>query len=206
MSFIYAADIYCDDCGEQIKTRILNELWGPSYGDDCPDGTPSDEFTRYDDLASHLEDMSCHHYDSDDYPKPCIGSDESDTPQHCADCGVFLENDLTGDGADYVRETVREDIQSGRTDSVACTEWRTFYSWIDWEDIDLCEECGELAILEDCDGRELCPVCFDYEENVAIVGYTPVDECYFCRRSDGCAGCPKHDDYSGESYNLPCTD
>lgn len=45
-------------------------------------------------------------YESDEYPKGPYpnGGGEADTPQHCDACGLFLENPLTADGDDYVRE------------------------------------------------------------------------------------------------------
>lgn len=44
--------------------------------------------------------------DSDQYPQGpySYGGGEADTPQHCDQCGVFLENQLTDDGVEYVRE------------------------------------------------------------------------------------------------------
>lgn len=90
-AYIFQADIFCGDCGRDICSRL----------------TPPPEEP----------------YDSDDYPKGPFGDGggESDTPQHCGsgeDClnaieltdgskvGAWLENPLTGDGADYVREAV----------------------------------------------------------------------------------------------------
>jgi hypothetical protein len=67
--------------------------------------------------------------DSDE--RPCgpypDGGGESDTPQHCEDCGCFLENSLTEYGLDYVRESVRECVASDDMDSVAIKEWAPFY-------------------------------------------------------------------------------
>lgn len=71
--------------------------------------------------------------DSNQYPQYCDNNQESDTPEHCADCGVFFENDLTTDGADYVKETVREDIEFGHTDTIALTVWMPYYDWIDFD-------------------------------------------------------------------------
>jgi len=47
--------------------------------------------------------------DSDTYPQGpyADGGGESDTPAHCDVCGVFLENPLTPDGVEYVRELIR---------------------------------------------------------------------------------------------------
>ena len=45
--------------------------------------------------------------DSDCCPQPVFStSDESDTPQHCAVCNVFLENALTSDGVERLRENL----------------------------------------------------------------------------------------------------
>jgi len=50
-------------------------------------------------------------YDSDDYPKGPYpdGGGEADSPQHCDGCAVFLENDLTSEGREYVQETINRD-------------------------------------------------------------------------------------------------
>jgi hypothetical protein len=57
--------------------------------------------------------------------------DEADCPQHCDDCGAFLENALTGDGWAYVLEAVIEDLAAGRLGSVALTEWAPYYGFPD---------------------------------------------------------------------------
>lgn len=53
--------------------------------------------------------------------------DESDTPQHCADCGCFLENSLTPDGYAYVAELVMEWIKTGRGNPAVLLEWIEYY-------------------------------------------------------------------------------
>lgn len=97
--YIYAADIYCEDCGRAIRERIISE-----------GNAPAD----YDDETS---------YDSDEFPKGPFsdGGGESDCPQHCASCGVFLENPLTSDGYDYVRE------QHAAHESEITAMWCEFY-------------------------------------------------------------------------------
>ena len=79
--YIYCADIYCEDCGEAAKRLILRTAKAPADTGD-----------------------------SDDYPQGPYsdGGGEADTPQHCGDCGVFLGNELTGDGEDYVTAAIRE--------------------------------------------------------------------------------------------------
>jgi hypothetical protein len=100
--YIYAADIYCEDCGKAIRRRIRKEGHAPS--------DPKDE----------------HSYDSDEYPKGSFpdGGGESDCPEHCGsheDCinaivlpdgrkiGAWLENPLSSHGVEYVREHMRDD-------------------------------------------------------------------------------------------------
>ena len=100
-AYIYQADIYCADCGRAIRKRLKAEGKAPD--------TPRDEST----------------YDSDEYPKGPYseGGGEADSPQHCgagAEClnaievadgrkvGAWLENELTTDGAEYVRQAVAE--------------------------------------------------------------------------------------------------
>lgn len=100
MSYIYQADIWCDCCGKQICEDIQKEGKAPA--------DPDDECS----------------YDSDEYPKSNAGlsDDSADGPQHCAagaDClepfvlngtvyGAFLENDLTDEGREYVKELYKE--------------------------------------------------------------------------------------------------
>jgi hypothetical protein len=143
MAGIYCADIYCDACTEDIKSDIRAD----------------DRVKQLIAGGADLDDETT--FDSDEYPKYCSDSSESDSPQHCGDCGVFLENDLTSDGEDYVKQAVRDDLMSGRTDSVAVTEWMEYYTWIDFEykecgicgnwcdsvnDFDECDECSEEEV------------------------------------------------------------
>lgn len=140
MAAMYLADILCDDCAE----RTRNYLW--SISDDGATYANREDWEE----ANGLDDE--HQYDSHDYPKRCDDDEESDSPDHCAeqmDCinaeelfdggkiGYFFGNSLTSEGADYVKATVREDEEAGFTDSVACTIWKPFYDWIDYDD---CEE------------------------------------------------------------------
>lgn len=111
--YVYAADIYCKECGEEL-CRELSPF------------APDDERT----------------YDSDEFPKGpyCRGGGEADCPQHCgsgADCynaielanhrvGAWLENELTTDGVDYVREAIREGGEVAEL-------WAKFYADYDLE-------------------------------------------------------------------------
>ena len=94
--YIYAADCYCEKCGESIRAGIDRAGIAPNDLDD--------ETT----------------FDCGVYPKGPFADagGEADTPQHCGsgeDCldptviagekyGRFLENDLTHAGVEYVRE------------------------------------------------------------------------------------------------------
>jgi hypothetical protein len=136
--YIYAADTYCEDCGEKIKAAMRADGTVDAMIADGAD--PDDEHT----------------YDSGEYPKGPYDIGETDCPEHCADCREFLENDLTSEGMDYVRTTVREDIATGHLDSVAITEWMPYYDWIDYGNVGDCDDCGGLAELDDDD---LCEEC-----------------------------------------------
>ena len=146
MPAIYQADVWCDDCADSIKDRICDELWdsnenAPFKGDPlCPDGRPVSDFTSRDELSDYLDMMDHNEYDSDEYPKDYPGGNESDCPDHCgahAGClnaielsdgskiGAWLENDLTSDGVDYVKQAVREGGEVAEL-------WREWYSWIDF--------------------------------------------------------------------------
>jgi hypothetical protein len=187
MGYIYNADMFCDDCGEEIENDFLRDARravglvtpvGFAYGDD--------DF----ELSFDPDDEGS--YDSEEYPKHYSSGAESDCPQHCGECGVFLENDLTTDGADYVRNAVREDLASGCDDSIALTVWFPYYSWLDWKDIGNCDDCGKFAICEGWEGSDLCPDCFTQavrEDEARCAAERGIDSCLGCGTCDGCAGC-----------------
>jgi hypothetical protein len=103
--YIYEAAFYCEDCGIALR-RTLDEK-GERPAD------PDDEHT----------------YDSDEYPKgpyPDSGG-EADCPQHCDGCGLFLENPLTSDGVEYVREAIRRRYFSQQGSAKPAPEWAEFY-------------------------------------------------------------------------------
>lgn len=108
--YMFQAALYCEACGESIIERLTAEGKAPAH--------PSDEYS----------------FDSDEYPKGPYpdGGGEADSPSHC-DCGpyclnaetigrltvgAFLENPLTSDGYNYVR-------QSGR--SKLALLWKKYY-------------------------------------------------------------------------------
>ena len=85
------------------------------------------------DCASEIEvEPSARKYepeDSDHVPQPVFADqDEADSPQHCADCKVFLENSLTQDGRAYVIERIRDHIADPEDgDRDILLEWAEFY-------------------------------------------------------------------------------
>jgi len=93
--FMYKAAFHCKDCGSKIKVLL---------GYSC-------------------ENLSEFEYDSDQYPKGPFGDGggEADCPNHCDTCGLFLENPLTGDGEQYVIDTLA---------GASVTEWREFYDYL----------------------------------------------------------------------------
>ena len=115
--YIYQAALYCEECGEAIKTNLGAAGLAPEDADDET-------------------------YDSGEYPKGPMDEGESDTPSHCGGCGTFLESRLTSDGCAYVNEAVREAIKAGRMGAVPVTAWASFYD-VDIEETDSEDADGE---------------------------------------------------------------
>ena len=104
--YMYSAALYCARCGEGMRAQLKAAGLAP--------GDPDDEGS----------------YDSDAYPKGPFadGGGEADSPQHCDECGEFLENPLTSLGREYVEEVCKEDLAKGRNDSVSLSLWASFYN------------------------------------------------------------------------------
>lgn len=125
--FIYRADIYCNSCGMATIRDLVNQ--GGKYY----------EYEEY----RLAEDESA--YDSDNYPKGPFPIDESDTPQHCAGCDKFLANELTNEGAEYVRDIIWDAMHDPETPNNATVlfEWSNHYRW-DNRLEDICNEYLEF--------------------------------------------------------------
>ena len=90
-----------------------------------------------------------------DYPKPwdtndfpmAVDNEESDCPEHCASCQVFLENPLTKDGQDYVLEAVWEAAVDGKGLKDIVLEWFNFYDYINYADVDNEDINAALSLL-----------------------------------------------------------
>ena len=78
--YIFNADLYCAPCGEAIAATLPEPTeWEREYPD------------------------------SNSYPIAHDSSEgQSDTPDHCGNCELFLERSLTDDGMEYVRDAVTE--------------------------------------------------------------------------------------------------
>ena len=136
-AFIYQAALWCPDCTRTLKKQLRAE------GKDPRDYT--DQYT----------------YDSDEYPKGPLsdGGGEADSPQHCDACNVFLENPLTSDGEDYVREVVRRDHEKRKRGAKAnpvVGEWKEFYDHIDYgiDEEDAREEMEDMLSAHGFDPEE----------------------------------------------------
>lgn len=95
-AYVYRAALLCEDCGEQAERECARNVVARELGD------------------------------SDRYPQgPYLdGGGEADSPCYCDSCGLFLENPLTSDGEEYVREHL-----SDRGAHVA-PEWRECYDYL----------------------------------------------------------------------------
>lgn len=99
--YIYSADLFCEDCGEEIREALTNE-----------GNAPDDESDE-------------NSYDSDEFPKGPFddGGGEADSVQHCGSheaclnaitlpsghkIGAWLGNQLTREGVRYTCEHVQE--------------------------------------------------------------------------------------------------
>lgn len=71
--YVYAADTWCDSCGEKIRADLTCEGSAPA--------DPSDEYA----------------YDSDEFPKGPYPEESTDGPDHCASRAECLEAVDLGD-------------------------------------------------------------------------------------------------------------
>lgn len=169
MCYIYAADIYCDDCGEDIKRRLAEQFYNTPGSVTLPDGSEMVDFESVEDLAEYLDSMDERDYDSDDYPKGGLDDEETDSPQHCgshADCinaielpdgtriGALISDNLTSYGVEYVKEAVSEG-------GVVSEFWRSVFDWVDFPGKYTCPICGFSSdYVDDFEGA-LCLDCIE---------------------------------------------
>lgn len=119
-AYMYQAALYCPNC--IVEACIVDGVLSPAARD-----MDVDVALNQARQAMGWDDES--DYDSDDFPKGpyCDGGGEADWPQHCDACGVFLENPLTGDDVQYIRDAIAEHHASGRGNNDVLREWAKFY-------------------------------------------------------------------------------
>jgi hypothetical protein len=120
MGYTYKADVYCDDCGDQIRGKLHAQGKAPE------------------DTMDHSS------YDSDDFPKSAyIEREESDVPEHCAQCKKFLRNPLTSAGYENVRERLND---TGLTSRSRLSD--PLHDWAGWYDFTYCEaeDCADDSL------------------------------------------------------------
>lgn len=102
-AYIYRAALYCEDDANSIK-------WA------C--------------IRAHPAGLDGSSEDSEHWPQGPYtdGGGEADAPQHCDACSAFLENPLTDDGVEYVREEVRAAQGDRSDDRDVLTTWIEFYA------------------------------------------------------------------------------
>jgi len=121
-AYIYKGGIYCWNCAEEIMKDLDKKAWEGKIPVARIPKNPSDT----------------HNVDSENYPAgPYNESDEEgDSPQHCAECGIFFENQLTSEGEEYVIEAVREDREKrekGKKSNPVVREWEKYYDYLDFD-------------------------------------------------------------------------
>lgn len=101
-AYVYQAALWCETCA--LVVRENNESGGA---------------ITFDDMRKDSE-----HYPQGPYDD---GGGEADCPQHCDGCGVFLENPLTDDGLEYVREAIQDWQELSQGNGAVIHVWQEFY-------------------------------------------------------------------------------
>ena len=126
-TYIYQAALYCQPCGLEIIKDCMERGIAP----DCA----SCELN----YLAHVNngDIECNKYDPGDdsnwdsaeFPKGPFGDGggEADSPQYCDNCDLFLDNPLTEDGLNYVKEMIIDNISDGFGSIEVLKEWIDFY-------------------------------------------------------------------------------
>jgi hypothetical protein len=115
-AYIYCADMYCEECADEIKAHMLADVTArlepkieaairrleTDLGITISEAT-QERIRSWTIKAAMPDPDFC---DSGEYPcgPYSDGGGESDHPTHCGSCQEFLENPLTSDGMVYVRE------------------------------------------------------------------------------------------------------
>jgi len=97
-AWIYNASLYCDDCAKKIITELNKD--------------------------KVIDTGDSGNYPQGPYPD---GGGEADSPQHCDQCQLFLENELTTEGISYLFDAVCNFIAEDWGDRKIIKNWVDFY-------------------------------------------------------------------------------
>lgn len=98
-AYIYQGALLCEECALSYREQICCQGVTPNYEDS--ERWPVGPYSN--------------------------GGGESNSPCHCDHCGVFLENPLTTDGYEYVREAVSDALTSPGWLGPTIASWTSFY-------------------------------------------------------------------------------
>jgi hypothetical protein len=128
---IYKADVYCIDCTKRISAGIQAAGFA---------------VVRNGGTTGKLSDVEL--LDSDNFPQTCMNG-EADSPQHCASCNEFLENPLTTDGYNWLRNEC-----ATKPDSITVQMWAEYYELKTWK-------CSNKHIFRSNVNvhHQFCPFC-----------------------------------------------
>lgn len=154
--YIFQAALWCEDCiRSYLKDRDEVLLrWTDLYSGG------GHLVSTEDMLRELLTENGCDPdnestWDSDKFPKGPYenGGGEADSPQHCDQCCVFLENPLTYDGYNYVLEQLElyeKQKNDAAVDGSTYDEWRHYYG----DDRFPAPRCGTTSINEYLNGED----------------------------------------------------
>lgn len=126
-TYIYNADLLCGDCGHDVR-RNIEATAMDSFRERNPDAILDSSDPEDVDIALGFDPENESDYDSEQYPKGPFPAGESDSPDHCGKCGVFLENPLTGDGYEYVIDAFISFLVYRDGDAETIRQWLAFYA------------------------------------------------------------------------------
>lgn len=103
VGYSYDAAVHCPDC-----TREMIDHFNES-------GISTDRFLNGEEIF----------YDSENNPIHAIFDiDEcGDCPEHCDDCGAFIDNSWTGEACNYAVEAIQEYLVNGRGSTDVLDTW-----------------------------------------------------------------------------------
>ena len=110
--YMFEADWYCPDCAYAMQ-RDMRPHIDP-------------------DILQAVEDIGAYgppiDWASEHWPMPVPrGAGESDSPDHCGSCRLFLGRSLTADGIAYVRESARAELDRDGVIGEVVQGWLDYY-------------------------------------------------------------------------------